>query len=345
MSGARARVPIAVTVAGAGVLGLSCAVALADAGCRVTVCDPGGPNASSIAAGMIAPVFEAVLDEAARPHLDLLMAARDLWPGFASRTGVALERSGALAVGDEAWLEKVAAGFARLHLRPTEIGGATARGLAPGLADTWDHALLTREDWRVDAPTALGALKRAAAAAGVEFRAAVARDRGQADMLVAAPGAHGAASQLAPELAELAPIKGHIVRVAAEVAGAVVRSEGVYAAPGSGMAFGATMEEGRDDVGIDEDLGAKLLFSGLRLFPSLRGAPIQRAAGVRAATADALPLAGASAAPGVILAAGARRNGWLLAPLVAQAVAAAVTGADPGPYAARLDPARFQASA
>jgi glycine oxidase len=335
--------PIAVTVAGAGVLGLACAIALADTGCRVTVCDPGGPNASSIAAGMLAPVFEAVLDAAVRPHLDLLMAARDLWPGFAARTGVALDRAGALAVGEDAWLDEVAASFAHLQLRPTEIGGATARDLAPGLGEAWPRALLTREDWQVDAPTALTALRRAAVEAGVAFRAAAVRERGEADVLVLAAGAHGSVAALAPELAALSPIKGHIVRVAAEAAGCVVRGQGVYAAPGSGMAFGATMEVGRDDVGVDQALGDELLAAGLRLFPGLAGAPIQMAAGVRAATADALPLAGASVAPGVVLATGARRNGWLLAPLVAQVVAATVTGADPGPYAPRLDPARFEA--
>jgi glycine oxidase len=64
---------------------------------------------------------------------------------------------------------------------------------------------------------------------------------------------------------------------------------------------------------------------------------------VRAATPDGLPMAGFSAADGAILAVGARRNGWLLAPLVAQVVAACVMGRDAGPYAARLDPARFRA--
>ena len=86
-------------IAGAGVLGLATALALADAGCDVTVCDPGGANASSIAAGMIAPVFEAVLDPAARAHFDILLAARDLWPALAQRAGIALDRCGAVAVG------------------------------------------------------------------------------------------------------------------------------------------------------------------------------------------------------------------------------------------------------
>jgi glycine oxidase len=53
-------------------------------------------------------------------------------------------------------------------------------------------------------------------------------------------------------------------------------------------------------------------------------------------------MAGASAERRVLAAAGARRNGWLLAPLVAQIITACVTGRDPGPYAARFDPQRFE---
>jgi len=330
-----------VTVAGAGVLGLTTALALADAGARVVVCDPGGPNASSIAAGMIAPVFEAVLDEAARPHFDLLLAARDLWPGLAQRAGVGLDRTGAMAVGREVWLDAVTAGFAAINERPAEIGEATAQGLAPGLSDAFERALLSREDWRVDAPSALNALFAAAEAAGVVFLPRIMRGRGEADVLVIATGAVDELVDVAPELAGLSPIKGHIVRVAGPSAGAVVRGEGVYAVPGAGMIFGATMEPGRGDVAVEEDQAAPLLAAGLKLFPGLAGAPIQIAAGVRATTADGLPMAGPGAAADVMLAVGARRNGWLLAPLIAQVVTACVTGRDPGPYAARLDPARF----
>jgi glycine oxidase len=330
-----------VTVAGAGVLGLSTALALADAGAHVVVVDPGGPNASSVAAGMIAPVFEAVLDETARPHLDLLIAARDLWPALAERAGIALDRTGALAVGRDAWLDEVAARFARLYERPAEIGEATAQGLAPGLSDAFERALLTREDWRVDAPAALGALAAAAQAAGVTFLPKIMHGRGEADVLVIATGAAEGLADVAPELAALSPIKGHIVRVAGPCWGAVVRSEGVYAAPGSGMVFGATMEPGRGDAAVDEQAAAPLIAAGLKLFPGLAGAPVQVGAGVRAATPDGLPMAGPGAAKNVMLAVGARRNGWLLAPLVAQVVAAWVTGRDPGPHAARLEPGRF----
>jgi glycine oxidase len=43
----------------------------------------------------------------------------------------------------------------------------------------------------------------------------------------------------------------------------------------------------------------------------------------------------------LILASGLRRNGWLLAPLVAEMVAAHVLGRDAGPWARLFHPRRF----
>ncbi|MGA0606761.1 NAD(P)/FAD-dependent oxidoreductase [Phenylobacterium sp. VNQ135] len=332
-----------VTIAGAGALGLACAVALADAGLHVTVCDPAEPaaNASGVAAGMIAPAFEAVLDAAARPHFDVLLAGRDLWPGLAERAGIGLHRDGATAVGDEAWLEGVAAEFTRLGLHPAELPAATAQVLAPGLSPAWTRALLTREDWRLDAVQALAALRAAAQAAGVQFRSEAVTGRGDADLLVVATGAGPA--PLAPELSVLSPIKGHILRVQAPwAAGVTVRGQGAYAAPGQAvMTVGATMEPGVADAAVDPAKAEPLRVAAARLFPALADARFELSAGVRAATPDGLPLVGFGAEPGLILAAGARRNGWLLAPLVAHIVAALAIGRDPGPYAARFDPRRF----
>ena len=333
-----------VTIAGAGVFGLASALALADAGCAVTVCDPGGgPNASAVAAGMLAPVLEAVLDPTARPHLDLLMAGRDRWPGLAERAGVGLDRSGALAVGDDAWLAEVISGLDALGQRVAEIGPATAEALAPGLSGNLHRALMTREDWQVDPQAALPALRAAAEGRGIAFRTEAVAGRGGADVLVIATGAALGLVEVAPELVELSPIKGHIVRFQGSAAGVTVRTKGAYAAPGrGGLAVGATMEPGRSDALVDFAVAAPLLAAGVKLFPKLAETTFEIAAGVRAATPDGLPMAGRSVAPGVVLAVGARRNGWLLAPLVAQVVAACVTGRDPGPYGARLDPARFR---
>lgn len=331
-----------VTVAGAGALGLSCALALADAGFAVTVCDPAQPfaNASGVAGGMLAPVFEAVLDPGAAAHFDLLLAARNLWPALEARSGVRLDRTGALAAGRADWLEGVAAGVARLGLHPTEIPRRTAVALAPGLAEGFDTLLLNREDWRLDARPALAALRAAAEDAGVAFRQEPATGRGDADLLVVATGAAGG---LAPEAAALSPIKGHILRTEpSRLGGVTVRGEGVYVTPADGgLAIGATMEPGQGDPAPDPAKAAPLLALGATLFPALAQAPFELQAGVRAATPDGLPLVGFSAAPGVLLATGARRNGWLLAPLIAETIAALATGRDPGRYAERLNPRRF----
>lgn len=333
-----------VTVAGAGALGLCAALALADAGCAVTVCDPEPAGlASAVAAGMLAPVFEAVLDTEATSAFDILIAARDLWPGLETRAGVALDRSGAMAVGEAAWLAGVRAALIRLGIHGIDLPRRTAQDLAPGLSEAFGQALLVREDWRLEPRAALAALCDAATAAGVQFRKETVRGPQGADWLVIATGAARGLVEIAPELACLTPIKGQIVRYANIRRGRVsVRGEGAYAVPGAdGLAVGATMEPGAADAEPDRKALAPMLQAGARLFPELEGAAFDLSAGVRAATPDGLPMAGFSGAPKVILATGARRNGWLLAPLVAQVVAACVTGRDAGPYAARLDPARF----
>jgi len=329
-----------VIVAGAGALGLSAALALADAGCAVTVCDRlAEPQASAVAAGMLAPVFEVVLDGGGEAYLELLLAARNLWPGLAVRAGVAIDRSGTAAVGSEAWLAEVRSRLLGFGLRGVDLPRAMLDELFPGAAPGL-QALLLREDWRLEPRAALAALRAAAQATGVQFRAETVRERGRADWLVAATGA---ARDLAPELSRLTPIKGQILRYPGVCGGAVsLRAQGAYAVPGEGgLALGATMEAGRADTAIDPARAAPLIRAGEALLPGLAGAACEISAGVRAATPDGLPMVGVSRDAGVIVAAGARRNGWLLAPLVAQVVAAYVTGRDPGPYAARLDPARF----
>jgi glycine oxidase len=338
-----------VTVAGAGALGLSCALALADAGFEVTVCDPADPadpaaNASAVAGGMLAPVAEAVLDPEAKPHFGLLLWARNLWPALEARARVRLDRSGALVAGRAGWLEAVAGEMTRLGARPIPVPRGAAEGLAPGLARDVEGVLLGREDWRLDPQAALAALRAAAAEAGASFRRDVVRERGDADLLVLAVGAGPALATLAPELGRLTPIKGHILRVSGLARPAMtVRGEGIYVTPTDGaLAVGATMEAGVADPQPDPAKAEPLAAAGAALFPAMSGAPQRLLAGVRAASPDGLPLVGFSRAPGVLLAAGARRNGWLLAPLVAQVVTALATGRDPGPYASRLDPARFE---
>jgi glycine oxidase len=336
-----------VFVAGAGALGLATALALADAGAKVTVFDPAplADNASGVAAGMLAPACEAVLDPSARPHLDLLLAARDLWPDLARRVGITLDRTGALALGDAARLDRLEAQFADLGLAARRLGAEAAADAAPG-ARAVAGGLLTRDDWRLDAPAALAALARAAEAAGVRRVQAPLDLAGPADLRVIAVGADRALAAVAPELSLVTPIKGHILRApAVTYAGPVLRGEGAYIAPGAqGVIVGATMEAGLADRVVDAGRVAALRAAAAAILPAVAEAEVVATTGVRGATPDGLPLVGASVAPGVVLAVGARRNGWLLAPLVARIVVDHALGRDPSGFAERLFPGRFDAT-
>lgn len=309
---------IGVTVAGAGVFGLTISYVLAKEGADVTVYDPAplGDNASGVAAGMLAPASEALLDPAATPHFALLKESRDLWPDLAAALGIPLDRSGALLLGKgEAELERM------------RVLGASAHLIHRGL--------YTPEDWRLDALAALTAMARA-----VPVRQQpVGRPDG---LLIVATGAESA--ELAPELASLIPIKGHILRYPGGPAeGPVLRGEGAYICPDpNGAIAGATMELGVEGRELDEAQIAGLKARVETAAPELAALTPVASAGVRAATPDGLPLVGWSGREGVFVAAGARRNGWLLAPLVARMTAAYLAGEDPGPWAAAMNPRRFE---
>jgi glycine oxidase len=342
-----------IVVAGAGAVGSAAAYALARAGGRVVVVDPGAPNASAVAAGMLAPAFEALFDAISAERFGLFVEARDRWPALAQAIGLALARDGAMAVGARVDVEAWAARLAGIGARRQVLGPSEAAQLAPGLApDAW--AVFTPEDWRLDGGQALAALRAAAEALGARFvSGSVAGFAGgrvrladgsslEAGTLVVATGAARSLAATAPELNHLTPVKGHILRAAAPwPGGPVLRTGDVYLCRTSGgLVLGATMEAGLDDDAVDPGLVASLVARGERLSAGLGGLPWRATTGVRAATRDGLPMVGASRTVGAIIAVGARRNGWLLAPLIAEAILDIVEGGEPP---APFDPRRLLA--
>lgn len=324
-----------IAVAGAGALGSAVTLRLARAGFKVTVFDPAGlaDNASGVAAGMLAPVSEALFDPASRDHLALMRRARDRWPAFAEGLCVEIHRTGVRIEGSEAWREQVGRKLLDLGLPADEI---------------------IAEDWRIEARPALAALRSAAEASGALFEPVavesftpgmlrLADGRTEPfEVLVLATGPGARDGRLAPETAALKPIKGQILRTLPTDGDLVVRGEGVYLAPGETLAIGATMEVGRDDLDRDASATQGLRAAAWALRPELDLDNAEIEVGVRVTTPDALPLVGWSRSPGVLLAVGARRNGWLLAPLVADMVAAYLNGDNPGPDAAAMDARRFE---
>ncbi len=329
-----------VIVIGAGVLGLCTAAELAVRGHAVTVIDPGGPNASSIAAGMIAPALESLLEDVSAERAALLKRARDLWPAFAEAHGVRLLREGAVWRGPraEAALDR---------LQGLGFDGRPGPG-----------GLITTDDWRVEVGAALKALTRAPGVAVVKGQVArlvgdARRWRVEADdgrvwfsstvVLATGSGAPvpGLPDRIAAEVAAITPIRGQLTFVAMQAPARVVRSPGVYAAPcEGGVVIGATMEPGRRDLDPDPVEAARQVASGLELLGEAGEAGATRV-GIRGASADGLPLAGASGEPGLYVALAPRRNGWLMGPLVALVVADGIEGREPAADSAALDPLRF----
>lgn len=350
-----------ICVAGAGALGAATALHLQQRGAAVTLCDPAGAadNASGVAAGMLAPALEAVVDGSSGGGFPLLSQARDLWPGFAAAFGYehALVRCGSLWLGEGAAAGRLSA----IGAEARTVAKAEALALAPGLARI-DEAVFTPDDWRLEPRVMLeamlaaflqaGGVRLARAVTTVDAKVAVLDDgsRVAADWTILATGQPPSGrAALAPELARLTPIKGQVLRFAAGVSpatGPIVRAARVYVAPAAGgPAVGATMEVGVNDRRPDPETTRRLRAEAVALFPALEAAGAEALAGVRAATPDGLPLLGLSATPGVILVTGARRNGWLLAPLLAQMAGRIAGGEAVGPWAVAFDPARLNAPA
>ena len=332
-----------IVVAGAGAVGRTVGYGLARAGHAVTVVDPDpeGANASRIAAGMLAPAFEALFDGG---RYELLRDALGLWPALARELGLRIAWDGAMAVGTqaeaEAWALDLAALGAAAELRHLE-------------EDRW--AVFCEADRQLDPNTALQALRWAAEGLGVRF--ATGRVTGfadgvagidgadvlAADILVIATGAGQDLAALAPELGHLTPVKGHILRAGNAYSGVpVVRGRDIYLCrTPQGTFLGATMEIGRADTEVDPLAVEGLLERAGALAGGLDRLGWTASAGVRAATPDGLPMVGEGRAPGVILAVGARRNGWLLAPLIAEVLLDAIEGQPKSPAAELFDPHRF----
>ena len=322
-----------VIVVGAGALGLASAAELRRRGRAVTVLAPDEISASALAAGMLAPAFESVLDGLSAEAAAVLRRARGLWPAFAERTGVKLYPEGAEWRG----------------ANPEEMAARlTAFGFA---AERRGEVVFAPEDGRLEPDQALaalreglgrvtGRLRRLEGGAG-DWR--LTTDQGEAldaRQVVLATG--WAAPDCGVDLPPIRPIRGQAVRVTGPAPDRVVRAEGVYVAPqGDGAIIGATMDEGRTDTAPDADVTEQLMARARANCPELENATVALAyAGVRGASPDGWPYAGALQA-GLALALAPRRNGWLLAPMAAGLVADALEDCDPGVVPSRMSPGRF----
>ncbi len=170
---------------------------------------------------------------------------------------------------------------------------------------------------------------------------------GRADVVCLAAGMGSA--RLAPGL-PLTAVRGQ-ASVARGAAAPMATVFGAYAiAIRDGVLFGATHDRDEEAVEarqIDHQRNLQALAQGLpALAARLAGVPLEARTGIRAATADYLPLAGPvpGAPPGLIVLSGLGSRGFTLAPLLGEHLAAVALGAPsplPNDLAALVDPARF----
>jgi glycine oxidase len=129
------------------------------------------------------------------------------------------------------------------------------------------------------------------------------------------------------------PVKGQVIELRARDGGApcerIVASERVYLVPrpDGRLIVGATSEEQGFDTAVTAGGVHELLREAYRLLPDIAEMElIDAMAGLRPGTHDNLPLVGPGAIEGLILATGHYRNGILLAPLTADAIADLLAG-------------------
>src|SRR5207249_10661739 len=116
----------------------------------------------------------------------------------------------------------------------------------------------------------------------------------------------------------------------------IVRSERVYLVPrpDGRMTVGATVEERGFDVQVTAGGVHELLREAYRALPDVAELElVETRAGLRPGTPDNAPLIGPGGLDGLLVATGHYRNGILMAPITAQAIAA-LLASEPPPTAA-----------
>ncbi len=359
-----------ILVLGGGIIGLATACELAHHGARVEVLSAGttAPPASLAAAGMLAPLAET---PHRGPYFDACRRSRDLWPAFRqaleaeSGSEVGYDGSGAISVAldeqEAEQLEELAAAARAAGEPAEEIGLAEVARRVPDLSPRAVRAVLLPGEHRVDNVQAVAALEALAEKRGVVLRRGFSAERvsaGSSSVRVEGGGtvleaaglvlAAGAWSGAVPGLPALPvrPVRGQMLLLEGVdwSFGGTVRGAEVYTVRRgrAGLLVGATSEEAGFDAQPTLAGLHGLATAARRLLPGLAERRLASTwAGLRPATPDGLPLLGRIGDLPVFAATGHYRNGILLAPWTAAAIAGAVLDPTPPPDLAPFSPARF----
>jgi glycine oxidase len=361
-----------VAVIGAGIIGEAVAYELVARGASVALldCRGAGLGSTQAAAGMLVPFLEG----SGKPLLPLATESLGMYDAFIARVSldsgmrVGYSRTGSLQVAeaDEPLdgLLSIAAGVRMAGVQCELLDANGARDAEPQLSSTISGALLVETHGFVVASDLTGALAAAAIKRGAQLRvpAMVHRIAGRnavveiqlADDRVTARHVVVAAGSWSGQIAidgvrplPVRPVRGQLLQLAwnGPALNRIVWGSRCYLVPAGPKTIlvGATVEE----AGFDERTTAGgvrgLLNAACDLVPGLAEATFVGArVGLRPATPDEMPLIGRSVkVPGLVYATGHYRNGMLLAPLTARAVADLVLDNREDPLLACASPLRF----
>lgn len=297
----------------------------------------------------------------------------------ASGASVGYRSEGTLAVAfdddDLAMLTELRAYHERLGLPGQRLRGRECRALEPLLSPLIRGGLFVESDHQVETRALTAALVTAARRSGVSFAgeravrldldAAGRRAVGvtlssgvtvRAPVTVLAAGCWSATLPGLPPEARppVRPVKGQILRLGPADATApklsctirgIRRGRSIYAVPRSDgrVVVGATVEEKGWDTTVTAGAVRELLEDVTEVVPALGELElVETLARLRPGTPDNGPILGPSPVlPGLVLATGHYRNGVLLTPLTADAVADAVEGHPLPKVAGPFSPNRF----
>lgn len=322
----------AITVVGAGILGLWQALTLARAGHRVHLieasADPFAATASRLAGAMLLPDCEAE----AMPRLVLEHGHRGvaLW----KEAYPDLVMRGSLVVAharDRGELTR----YARLTHGHRLVEGAELAGLEPDLSGRFAAGLLFPNEAHMVTPDALRFLLDAAVAAGASVSFGTRWVASAANDGTLVIDCRGFAAR--DDLPELRGVRGErfIIRTAEVRLSRPVHllhpRQPLYVVPWSDQRFliGATLIESEDPGPVTVRSSLELLGLAYSLHPAFGEAQIlDAAAGIRPSFPDNVPRAIVANDGRRIFVNGSWRHGFLMAPVLAEAVATYLDGGD-----------------
>jgi glycine oxidase len=364
-------------IIGGGVIGLAIGWRLAAAGAKVEIFERGtaGQGASWAAAGMLAAGSEVEPGEQAL--FPLLRHSQSLWPAFATELAeasgidVELRTEGTISVAqtqdDLGRLRQTYALQQQLGVESQWLSRAEALEYEPYLNPRLAGALLVRGDHQVENRILVAALKTGFARAGgilheemgeVAVRTARGRAIGvtaggvgyPADSVIVAAGAWtpDVAGLPATDCPPVRPVKGQMLALqmdpAAPILTHILWTPKAYLVPrrNGRLLIGATTEERGFDTTITAGGMLSLLESAWRALPGVEELPIAESwVGFRPGSRDDAPILGLTGTEGLILATGHHRNGVLLTPATANAIARLVLTGETDPLIADFGLARF----